>query len=105
MALYLSDEDVRQLLTTAECVEVMEDLFRQESQGLVENLPRRRIRSGGRGGTLMGGIVQGSKAYGVRHSSISVLYNTETGQLDALIQPSALAWIRTGAASGLATKC
>jgi ornithine cyclodeaminase/alanine dehydrogenase-like protein (mu-crystallin family) len=71
----------------------------------VENLPRRRNRAAGRGGgTLMGGTVQGSQAYGVRHSSISVLYNTETGQLEALFQPGALAWIRTGAASGLATR-
>jgi len=37
MALYLSDEDVRRLLSTSECVDVLDDLFRQEAQGLVEN--------------------------------------------------------------------
>jgi ornithine cyclodeaminase/alanine dehydrogenase-like protein (mu-crystallin family) len=52
----------------------------------------------------MGGTVLGSKAYGVRHSNISVFYNTENGALEALIDPSAMAWIRTGAASGVATK-
>ena len=111
MAIYLSDEDVRKLMPMEECIQVMDDLFRQESQGLVTNLPRQRIRFGqgeggtrGGGATLMGGTVLGSKAYGVRHSNISVLYNTENGKLEALISPSAMAWIRTGAASGLATK-
>src|SRR5690349_16799624 len=105
MAIYLTDDDVRQLLTTAECVDVLDDLFKQESAGKVENIARRRSRFGGRGGgTLMGGSVIGSQAYGVRHSSVSLLYSTESGQLEAVIQPGALAWIRTGAASGLATK-
>lgn len=104
MALYLTNEDVRQLLSMDECVEVLEDLFRQESQGLVENLPRRRRRYGGANSTVMGGAVIGSGAHGVRHSNVTLLYGTETGNLDAVIQPSTLAWIRTGAASGVAAK-
>ena len=104
MALYLTNDDVLRLLTTAECVEVLEDLFRQEAEGLVENLPRQRRRFGSASATLMGGTALGSQAYGVRHSSVTLLYNTESGRLDAVIQPSAIAWIRTGAASGLATK-
>ena len=112
MALYLSDEDVRKLMPMDECIKVMDDLFQQESQGLVTNIPRQRIRFGGQGeggtrgsgATLMGGTVLGSKTYGIRHSNISVVYNTENGALEALINPSAMAWIRTGAATGLATK-
>jgi ornithine cyclodeaminase/alanine dehydrogenase-like protein (mu-crystallin family) len=111
MAIYLSDEDVRKLMPMDECIQVMDDLFRQESQGLVTNIPRQRIRFGqgeggtrGGGATLMGGTVLGSKTYGIRHSNISVVYSTENGRLEALINPSAMAWIRTGAASGLATK-
>jgi len=104
MAIFLSNDDVRRLLPMAECIEVLEDLFLQESRGLVENLPRRRIRFGRAGATLMGGTVLGSKAYGVRHSSATLLYNTETGALDAVLEPGTLAWIRTGAASGVAAK-
>lgn len=104
MALYLSDEDVRKVLTTAECVDVLEDLFRQESAGLVENLPRQRGRFGQFTATLMGGAALGSQAYAVRHSSVTLLYNTETGKLDAVMPPSTIAWIRTGAASGVATR-
>lgn len=104
MALYLTNDDVRQLLTTAECVDVLEDLFQQEARGLVENLPRQRRRFGNASSTLMGGTALGSQAYVVRHSSVNLLYSTETGQLEGVIQPSALAWIRTGAASGVATR-
>src|SRR5688572_7874551 len=104
MAIFLTDEDVQRLLPMNECVNVMEDLFLQESRGLVDNLPRRRIRFPKSSATLMGGAVLGSNAWGVRHSSVNLMYNTETGKLDGVIEPRALAWIRTGAASGVATK-
>lgn len=104
MAIYISDEDVRRLLSVEECVEVLDDLFKQESQGLVENLPRQRFRGPKTTFTIMGGSVLGSNAYGVRHSNVNLLYNTEDGTLEAVIRPSSMAWIRTGAASGVATK-
>ena len=104
MALYLTNEDVRSLLPMGECVAVMEDLFQQQSRGLVENLPRRRRRYGQSGSTIMGGAVLGSGAHGVRHSNLTLLYSTETGNLDAVLEPGTLAWIRTGAASGVAAK-
>lgn len=104
MALYLSDEDVRKVLTTADCVNVLEDLFRQESRGLVENLPRQRLRFGKSGATIMGGAVLGSQAYLVRHSNVSLLFDTESGKLDAVLPPNTVAWMRTGAASGVATR-
>lgn len=104
MALFISNQDVQRLITVAECVPVLDDLFQQEARGLVENLPRRRIRFEQGGTTLMGGTVLGSHAHAVRHSTATLLYNTETGTLDAVIEPGALAWIRTGAASGVAAK-
>ena len=76
MALYLTNDDVRQLITTAECVDVLDDLFHQEAQGLVDNLPRQRRRFGKASSTLMGGTALGSKAYAVRHSSVNLLYST-----------------------------
>ena len=59
---------------------------------------------GGGSATLMGGSVLGSKVYGVRNQILSTLFNSETGAVEAVLEPSAVAWIRTGAASGLATK-
>jgi len=104
MALYLSDDDVRRLLSVEECIDVMDDLFKQEAQGLVENFARKRIRYPKANFTTMGGAVLGSNVYGVRHSNVTLLYSTETGALEAVIRPGSMAWIRTGAASGLATK-
>jgi ornithine cyclodeaminase/alanine dehydrogenase-like protein (mu-crystallin family) len=52
----------------------------------------------------MGGTVLGSRAYGVRHSTLSLLYDAESGELDAVIEPGTMAWIRTGAATGVAVK-
>lgn len=104
MTIFLSNDDVRKLLPMHECISVLEDLFRQEADGLVENLPRQRIRFPKSMATIMGGVVQGAGAYGVRHSSATLLYNTETGKLDAVLEPGSLAWIRTGAATGVAVK-
>jgi ornithine cyclodeaminase/alanine dehydrogenase-like protein (mu-crystallin family) len=104
VALYLSDEDIRGLLSVEECIDVLDDLFKQEARGLVENHPRRRARYGQASFNLMGGAVLDSNAYGVRHSNVTLLYNTTDGKLDAVLRPSSIAWIRTGAASGLATK-
>lgn len=104
MALFLTNDDVRRLLPMGECVTVLEELFRQESRGTVENLPRQRFRFGKAGATIMGGTVLESQAHAVRHSTTTLLYNTETGRLDAVLEPGTLAWIRTGAASGVAVK-
>jgi alanine dehydrogenase len=104
VAIFLSNDDVRRLLSMDECIKVIEDLFQQESRGLVENIARRRMGAGIFGATYMGGSVVGSQAYGMRHSSVTVLYNTESGRLEAVLEPGTLAWIRTGAASGVATK-
>ena len=104
MAIYLSDEDVRRLLSVEECIDVLDDLFKQESQGLVENLPRQRFRGPKTAFNIMGGSVLGFHAYGVRHTNVNLLYNTDDGALEAVIRPGSMAWIRTGAATGLATK-
>ncbi len=104
MALFLSNQDVQRLLPMVECITVLEELFRQESRGTVENLPRQRFRFGKAGATIMGGTVLEARAHAVRHSSATLLYNTETGKLDAVLEPGTLAWIRTGAASGVAVK-
>lgn len=104
MALFLSNQDVQRLLPMAECVEVLDDLFHQEARGLVENIARHRVRFETGGTNYMGGTVLGSKAHLMRHSSVSVLYNTETGKLDAILEPGTIAWIRTGAASGVAAR-
>lgn len=106
MALFLSNDDVRALLPMSECIEVLDDLFKAEARGQVDNRPRERLRfpDSKWTSTLMGGTVLSQDALGFRTGSATLLYNTKSGALDAVIEPGNMAWIRTGAASGLAAK-
>jgi ornithine cyclodeaminase/alanine dehydrogenase-like protein (mu-crystallin family) len=105
MAIFISNDDVRQILTMQATVDILDDLFLQESRGLVENIHRQRRKfADGGAATLMGGAVLGSRVYGVRHSNHSLLYDTASGDLLAVIEPRVVANLRTGAASGVATK-
>ena len=106
VALFLNNDDVRALLPMSECIEVLDDLFQQEARGLVDNRPRERLRfpDSNWTSTLMGGTVLSQDALGFRTGSATLLYNTKSGALDAVIEPAMMAWIRTGAASGLAAK-
>lgn len=112
MALLLKESDVRQLLTMEECIEVLEEAFRQQGLGTVTNRPRYRIRTPK--GFLhimpaavptMGGL--GFKAYpsyGAVTKNLTILYDNENGQLQAIIESGYLSAVRTGAATGVATK-
>ena len=97
MAIFITNDDVRKLLPMDECVAVLEDMFRQEAAGLVENLARRRFRVAGTSAppgppaNLMGGVVAGSHAYGTRHNSVTLLHNTDTNKLEAVLEPGAIA--------------
>lgn len=110
MAIFITNDDVRKLLPMNECIDVLDDMFHQEAAGLVENLARRRFRVAGTSAppgppaNLMGGVVAGSHAYATRHNSVTLLHNTDTNKLEAVLEPGAIATIRTGAATGVAVK-
>lgn len=109
MALFLNDAEVTSLLTTPECVDILDDLFRQEAEGKVENLARRRARLN-RGVLMeMGGVVLGSgyagvRFYGAGGKNLTTLLNADGGAVEAVLETPTLSTMRTGAASGLATK-
>ncbi len=112
MALFLNERDVSELLSVAECIEVLERAFKEEGQGLAENTPRSRIRLP-KGflhfmpAAWIGSSVFGYKAYTSFPSggkSIVMLYDGDTGELLCLLEANILGRIRTGAATGLATK-
>ena len=113
MALFLRENEVSELLSVDECVEVLEAVFKAEGEGLAENTPRRRIRMPGgffhfMAASWLGSNVFGYKAYGSfpggRGKMIVMLYDGETGELLCVLEASALGRIRTGAVTGLATK-
>ncbi len=110
--IYLTEADVRGLVTVKDAIAALEALFATWSDPATVNLPRQRARAGEAYLNLMGAAwgakgVFGLKAYhigakaGVSHV---LLYAADGSRLLAMIESDHLGRMRTGAASGLATK-
>jgi ornithine cyclodeaminase/alanine dehydrogenase-like protein (mu-crystallin family) len=115
--LYLDDNDVDTLLPMKDCLEVIETLFRQESEGLVENRPRQTVQVRYGFHRAMMGAAFGFNAFGLKTYTPSrlpdgrggmrylvLLYDFPTGALSAIVEARRLGELRTGAAAGVATK-
>ena len=112
MPLYLTEDDVNNLVTMQDAVESVETGFAAISRGEASNLPRQRLRLPNGMYNIMSAAVpalgvMGLKAYGGgkgRPKFHIQLSSTETGELLAIIEAGRLGQLRTGAASGVATK-
>ena len=112
MALYLNDKEVADLLPMNECVEVLDKAFADAGAGKVDNQPRNRIRMPGGFFHFMVASNQGQGVFGYKAypsfaggtKMVVMLYDYETGELLSCMEGGRLGQIRTGAASGLATK-
>ena len=112
MALFLTEEDVGSLLTMDAAIEALEEAFRHQAAGTALNSPRRRIRMGGGMLHFMAAAdrstgVTGMKWYGGFGEGMRFhvqLSDSETGELLAVMEANRLGQVRTGAASGVATK-
>ncbi len=110
--LYLTEDDVMRLVTVKDAIATLERLFETWSDPATVNLPRQRARTDNGTFNLMGAAwsaaeVFGLKAYygggnGARFHVL--LYSAYDGTLKAMIEADNLGQMRTGAASGLATK-
>lgn len=113
-ALFLDEQCVRQLVTMDDALAAVEEVFGEQGRGRVLNVPR--VRAPVKGGTLRitAAVLSYCGYYGVKVSSTAVfhsnagrmfcLYREETGELCAVVQVFAMGALRTGAASGIATK-
>ncbi len=114
MALFLNEQEVAQLLPMDECIEALGRAFAHAGAGKVDNKARSRIRMPGGFFHFMAAAdgeqgVFGYKAYpsfaGPGGSRMMLmLYDYESGQLLACMEAGRLGQIRTGAASGVATR-
>ena len=109
MTVLLNEDDVRALLPMGEAIDECEAGFQRLGKGLAVNHPRRRIRTSNGTFQMMTAAdleqgIHGFKTYSSGGSMIVLLYESDTGALLAILQANALGQIRTGAASGLATK-
>src|SRR5258708_22911770 len=123
VALVLREDDVRAVLTVPDAIDVLQAAFRHQGTGDARNIPRSRVvLPAARGAVhvvwafvpgqpghaeVEGPGLVGLKAYtgfkdGVRFAVL--LYSGADGRLLALIEADWLGQVRTGAASGLATR-
>src|SRR5262245_26090494 len=116
MTLFLTEQDVARLLTMDDALAAVEAVFKAQAAGDATNEPRRRLRAAGAVLQVMSGAVAnfeeykgllGLKSYIVTRDKARFyvnLYDAESGDLLALIEADKLGQMRTGAASGVATK-
>jgi alanine dehydrogenase len=112
MTLLLTEKDVENLLDMRSTLEAVEDVLRQHAEGRAANRARRRVALPGSGLNVMfAGAPEigalGVKAYSVARSGArfyTMLFDPESGELLSIMQSDKLGQLRTGAASGVATK-
>ena len=113
MPLLLTEADVRSILTMPLALEAVEDSFRRLADGSALLHPRRRLNVPGKSyihymaaadatSGYMGLKIYTSSREGLRF--LVPLFQAESGDLIALIEANYLGQMRTGAASGVATR-
>jgi ornithine cyclodeaminase/alanine dehydrogenase-like protein (mu-crystallin family) len=112
MALLLTESEVTMLLPMSLALEAVEEVFRWQGEGKLTNRPRVRLPVPGgllhvMPAALPEARVMGLKAYAtVRGGArfVVLLFSAETGAVLAVIEADKLGQMRTGAASGVATR-
>ena len=112
MAIFLRESDVEKLASIQMALDAVETAFRLQGEGRAENAPRRRCRLDKgylhvMSASLPGFGVAGLKVYSTVEGQarfLLQLYRATDGILLALMEANRLGQLRTGAASGIATK-
>lgn len=111
--LMLNEDEVRDLLPMNECVDVLDDLFKEMAAGTVSNMNRYRVPLPRGSMQVMAGMSTANGATGLKTyvtgtgapSQMAVLlFDLATAAPIAFVAANALGAIRTGAASGVATR-
>ena len=108
MAIFLTDQHVSDLLPINVAIEKLEQGFKAHGSGLAVNIPRQRPKAEGTSITMMIAVMgdtgfSGFKTMGAGKPLVS-LYGGQPSTLLAIMEAGMLGQIRTGAATGLATK-
>lgn len=112
MALFLTENDVKQVLTATMALEAVESAHRDLALGQAQDTPRARTRLPQTvlhilQGALPAQGVIGYKAYTTNRSGnrfLVHLFDAASGRLQAVIEADYMGMIRTGAVSGLAAR-
>ncbi len=113
MALFLREAEVHELLTMPMTIAALEEAFGDWGRGAAANISRQRITVPQPGVLhVLPAAVPGMDALGLKSYTafaggarfLVLLYRASTGELLAMIEADWMGCMRTGAASGLATK-
>lgn len=112
MALFLNEDDVRQLISVPLCIDAVEEAHRELSLGSAIDVPRQRTRLPQTAlhilqGALPGRDAIGYKAYTSNRSGVRFLvyvFSAASGVLRAVVEADRLGMMRTAAASAVATR-
>ncbi|HKY04171.1 MAG TPA: ornithine cyclodeaminase family protein, partial [Blastocatellia bacterium] len=112
MALLLTEQQVTELLDMRTAMEAVEEVLKDQATGQATNRPRYRVSTPvsqlhvlAAGATRLG--VFGLKTYTVSAKGarfLVLLYDSKSGDLLAVIEADRLGQMRTGAATGVATR-
>ena len=110
--LWITEAEVVRALALPDAIDALRDTLALAASGRARNLPKTLQMWGGHH-TLhaIGAVVEGAQTVGTKtwaHTAggatpLVTLWNSETGQLEAIIEAFALGQMRTGGISGLAT--
>ena len=111
--LLINEREVRDLLPMNECVDVLDAAFAEWAAGTVSNMPRYRLPLVRGAQQVMAGMSHDAGATGLKtyvtgtqgpSSMVVLLFSADDGAPLAMLAANALGQIRTGAASGVATR-
>lgn len=112
MALYLTEAQVDSVLTMQLAIDALDEAFKARAVGDAFNTPRRRLPTSTGVYNFMSASwkshnLVGHKSYAGGRPGIQfhvMLYDTSTNELMAVIEANRMGQVRTGAASGVATR-
>lgn len=112
MTLLITEREVEDLLDLPSVLDAVEEVLRQHAEGRATNRARRRVVLPNAGlNVMLAGAPEigalGLKAYTASREGYrfyTMLFDPEGGELLAIIQSDKMGQLRTGAASGVATK-
>jgi ornithine cyclodeaminase/alanine dehydrogenase-like protein (mu-crystallin family) len=112
MTLFIREKEVDELITMDKAIKIIEEATRYQGQGLAKIIPRNRIYSQNFVFNVMSASIEPWNVVGLKTylstkkvtSFVIIIFDTNFTEPIAIIEADRLGQIRTGAASGLATK-
>lgn len=108
--IHLKENEIINLVTIDEAIEVLSDAFRQQAAGGATSHARQRLRTGKVLLHILAGAIPGFFGYKAYTTSagkgrfLFYLFDSTSTELLAIMEADTLGQIRTGAATGLATR-